>query len=272
MRYIKPFTSLLLLLSSLNSMAQNFIADSPEGCVPLTVKFTYADTIAVQSIVWDFGNGMTSNSEDPPAVVYDQSGTYSVSLIVNENKIKIKENYIKVHPLPVSFFNYADTLAKEKLTYTFHSLNQPVDTLQYFYNWLFQDGFSSSAPSLFHQFDSAGIYNVRLIVKDNIGCADTTERDVRIAGKLEIPNVFTPNGDGYNDFFYVPTNGRTSYMFRVYSRSGNLVYKSDTKAILWDGFTINGIKAPQGIYYYVIESLDDTQNIIKQSGFFHLLE
>ncbi len=272
MRYIKPFAIVFFLLFNLSSKAQNFIADYQEGCVPLTVKFTYADTITIQSIEWDFGNGQTSKQEDPPAVAYNQPGTYSVSIIVNGTEFRKKENYIKVHPNPVSFFNFADTLAREKLTYTFHSVQQPIDSIQYNYNWKFSDGFSSNASNLSHQFDSAGIYNVRLIVRDNMGCADTTEREIRVAGRLEIPNVFTPNGDGFNDFFYVPTNGRTTFMFRIYSRSGNLVYKSDTKAILWDGFTLNGIKAPQGIYYYVIQSLDDPLNQIKQSGFFHLLQ
>jgi gliding motility-associated-like protein len=75
---------------------------------------------------------------------------------------------------------------------------------------------------------------------------------------IDIPEAFSPNGDGINDTFEVVniTNfGKAS--LKVYNRWGNLVYKSDNYKNTWDG-TSNasmaiGSKLPDGTYYYIIE-------------------
>jgi len=69
---------------------------------------------------------------------------------------------------------------------------------------------------------------------------------------LEIPNVFTPNGDGFNDYFIIRNPGNVHYMLDVYNRWGNLVFQGNQN-FFWNG-TFNGEPAPTGVYFYVLKA------------------
>ncbi len=77
-------------------------------------------------------------------------------------------------------------------------------------------------------------------------------------GALNVPNVFSPNGDEINDYFEVTTDGTTVYEFTVFTRSGTRIYHSLSTRIFWDGKSIGGEDLSEGIYYYVIEETGDS--------------
>lgn len=87
--------------------------------------------------------------------------------------------------------------------------------------------------------------------------------------KLDIPNVFTPNGDQINDYFEVATDGITVYEFSVFTRTGTRIFHSLSPRIFWDGKSQNGDALKEGIYYYVIEEEGGTSPFEK-AGFMHL--
>lgn len=87
--------------------------------------------------------------------------------------------------------------------------------------------------------------------------------------ELDIPNVFTPNGDGYNDYFEVTTDGTTIYEFTVFTRTGARVYHSLSPRIFWDGKSNGGEDLKEGVYYYVIEETESSEPFGK-AGFMHL--
>ena len=93
--------------------------------------------------------------------------------------------------------------------------------------------------------------------------ADTSDTE------LSIPNVFSPNGDGQNDYIDVLTNGVTVYEFTVFTRSGSRIYHSLSPRIFWDGNSIGGQELSEGVYYYVIEEQGDEEPYEK-AGFIHL--
>jgi gliding motility-associated-like protein len=77
---------------------------------------------------------------------------------------------------------------------------------------------------------------------------------VLIPEKIVIPNTFTPNGDGYNDTWFIP--GLLSYTnctINIYNRYGAMMYRSVGYQHPWDG-TSNGKAVPTGAYYYVIDT------------------
>jgi gliding motility-associated-like protein len=86
---------------------------------------------------------------------------------------------------------------------------------------------------------------------------------------LEIPNVFTPNGDGTNDYFEVDTDGTTVYEFTIFTRAGTRIYHSESPRIFWDGSSLDGKELKEGIYYYVIEEQGGTSPFDK-AGFIYL--
>ncbi|GAA3961122.1 MBG domain-containing protein [Mucilaginibacter dorajii] len=75
---------------------------------------------------------------------------------------------------------------------------------------------------------------------------------------VNIPNAFTPNGDGTNDVWaiaslaYYPNN-----TVSIYNRYGQQLYHSAGYAKPWDG-TYNGTRVPEAVYYYIIQ-LDKNQ-------------
>ncbi len=86
---------------------------------------------------------------------------------------------------------------------------------------------------------------------------------------LEIPNVFTPNGDQVNDYFEVETDGTTVYEFSVFTRTGTRIYHSQSPRIFWDGNSLDGKELKEGIYYYVIEEQGGSSPFDK-AGFMYL--
>ncbi len=70
---------------------------------------------------------------------------------------------------------------------------------------------------------------------------------------LEIPNTFTPNGDGRNDEFRVVYKSLIQFNGKIYDRWGKLVFAWTDPSKGWDG-TINGVNAAEGTYFYFIEA------------------
>lgn len=74
---------------------------------------------------------------------------------------------------------------------------------------------------------------------------------------ISIPNVFTPNGDGVNDYFFprqLLSAGMTQFDMSVYNRWGQLMFQSNTlEGHGWDG-TYNGKPQPEGVYIYTIDA------------------
>ena len=107
---------------------------------------------------------------------------------------------------------------------------------------------SESSSSLIEIFN--GSYSLQLT--DANGCIITQTFDVDEKGDcLKIPNVFTPNGDGDNDFWVIQNIDEYSTIsLQVVNDSGIPVYTSTSKEP-WDG-SVNGKKVDAGVYFYII--------------------
>lgn len=95
-------------------------------------------------------------------------------------------------------------------------------------------------------------------------------------GGYDLPNVFTPNGDPYNEIFksYNPNNYVNKVNMQIFNRWGKLVYKTDNPAINWDGRDQNSKQfVPTGIYYYICDVFEPRLTGIEArtiTGFIHL--
>jgi gliding motility-associated-like protein len=90
----------------------------------------------------------------------------------------------------------------------------------------------------------------------------------------EIPNVFTPNGDQYNDFLIAKTSALVEKVdFKLFNRGGVLVFSTSEPRLNWDG-TYKGKVVPSGVYYYYCEVFERRIDGIKQyhlQGFIHVI-
>ncbi|AKD03542.1 hypothetical protein PKOR_10875 [Pontibacter korlensis] len=118
------------------------------------------------------------------------------------------------------------------------------------------NGGSFSSDSVFSNL-GAGTYT--LMVKDSRGCIAEISFEIEGLDDLDIPNGFTPNGDGVNDTWVLKNLPRLYPQCRVsvYNRWGSPVYTSRGYAKPWDG-TYNGKRLPDGTYYCIIELGDGT--------------
>ena len=111
-------------------------------------------------------------------------------------------------------------------------------------------------------------------IENSNGCRQTDTAHVTITSidNFLIPNVFTPNGDGANDFFEFKTTNIIVDDFRVYNRWGKLVYSIAKSAVKWDGKQANGM-IDDGTYYWVASfnnSCNNTQ--AQQKGFISIFK
>ena len=93
-----------------------------------------------------------------------------------------------------------------------------------------------------------------LTVTDSRGCTSTDQTLIKVSPKLNIPNVFTPNGDGINDKWNI--DGLVAFesaAVDIFDRYGQKVFHETGYAQAWDG-TLNGKMLPTGTYYYVINT------------------
>ena len=70
---------------------------------------------------------------------------------------------------------------------------------------------------------------------------------------VDIPNIFTPDGDGINDVFRINASGFEDITVSIYNRYGEVVYKYFGENGSWDGYTHAGVKVSSGVYYVYVE-------------------
>jgi gliding motility-associated-like protein len=90
---------------------------------------------------------------------------------------------------------------------------------------------------------------------------------------MAIPNVFTPNGDGINEIFYVSTNGVTEITGTIFNRWGKKIFEwngTPSTTLGWDG-KINGNKAEDGAYYYIISAKGADGKEYNEKGYLQLI-
>ncbi len=126
-----------------------------------------------------------------------------------------------------------------------------------YYSWLIKkDGetlISRTDETHRYTFEDSGSFNVVLkVTNGNCSYSDSVTISVSTSA-IQIPNVFTPNGDGLNDEFRVGYKSIVSFECWVYNRWGRKVYYWNDPQKGWDG-TINGRKAAPGAYFYVIKA------------------
>lgn len=261
----------------------DFYAEFTSGCDPLEVKFinTSEGTTNMQ-YEWNFGAGQPSASEQP-SYTYDKPGIYDVSLnIITQNgcsSSKDRKEYINVYPTPTAGFKMSSLTAniiEPIISFSSIAVNgdtswyviEPMDTS------IFVDTTLYGSFNTF-EFPEIGDYSIYQYVENEFGCVDSADNRVNIntGYRIYIPNSFSPNNDGINDFFRPYGEGIASYEIKVWNRWGQQVYSSfdiengwDGKAFLSDKFVI------PGVYLYRMEIYDELGYSYSYEGVVNVLQ
>ena len=123
---------------------------------------------------------------------------------------------------------------------------KPTET---FATYLWQDG---SKGTSFKPSESADLL---LITTDENGCQSVDEMRINIVDcAVNIPNIFTPNGDGYNDLWIGMTEDPQFYKIVVYNRWGQIVFESNSVNNAWDGTNYKSNEpCSEGVYFYILK-------------------
>jgi gliding motility-associated-like protein len=150
----------------------SFVADKTLACaVPFEVVFL-ENTLDASYWSWDFGDGSSSNVQNP-LKTYSNTGDFDVSLLVENSHGCISEitlvSYIYVDELPDIDFNATPIISCAGESISFTDLSSTDNTDWY---WYFGDGSSSDSQHPIHEFTIPGLYDISLISALNL-CSDT---------------------------------------------------------------------------------------------------
>ena len=116
-------------------------------------------------------------------------------------------------------------------------------------SWLWSTGETTSSITV----GEPGYYSTTVTIG---GCSASDTVFVANDCYMDLPNVFTPNGDGVNDYFYPRqylTKGITTFSMNIYNRWGQKLFETESiDGRGWDG-RFNGKEQPEGVYVYIIE-------------------
>lgn len=190
-----------------------------------------------------------------PEYTYPDSGTYQVALIAAPGDPCTDTTFqqIVIHP---AMFNPSISANPDTITLGESSQLSVTYVDGVSYQW--EPSNSLSQPDIENPVatpDSTTTYTVHML--DSLGCA--SERSIRVVVIYQpcaepyvfIPNAFSPNGDGHNDFFTVRGDGLTEVNLIIYDRWGEKIFETDQSTQGWDGM-YQGKLLPPDVYGYYL--------------------
>ena len=178
-------------------------------------------------------------------------------------------------PSPLANFSVNPTHKKFKIQledpFVFIDISETYSQKIKKWNWYLSDNSTGNDSIVNHSFSEIGEYFVLLEIETEFNCIDTISKRVVVGNyNLWIPDTFTPNNDGINDFFNPKGVGIKDYKMKIYSRWGGIIFVSDDINLGWDGKNKNNT-FPIGSYTYYIELVNVYNEFFKYEGIIKLI-
>jgi gliding motility-associated-like protein len=218
----------------------------PQKCVSFTDNSSFGPILTYN---WYFPGAVPDTSTAPnPTVCYSQEGLYDVRLIVTNqygSDTIIKYSEVNVQFVPNAF-------ASPDTSMFFGSSYQLNAGGGGSYLWSPATGLDD--PAIANPIASPGqstVYTVE--ITDAGGCIAYRQVVITILhnNNVFIPNTFSPNGDGRNDYLFVRGNNVYGLRFTIFDRWGAMVFETTSQSIGWDG-TYKGEDVDPGVFTYVV--------------------
>jgi gliding motility-associated-like protein len=224
-----------------------FEADTTRACWPTPFEFSnLVDPSLFTNSLWDFGDGVTLLNQQNPSHLYEQPGSYDVTLLLTTAlgctyATEYTGYVVSFTPPQAEFYATPQPTNALNTEIEFHDLT--IGSIAS-YEWIFNTsnvmGTSVLQNPIFQfPIGTGGFYPVLLTVIDNNGCTDTYQKIVVIDDIFQyyIPNAFTPNGDGINDVWklYGADLDPNNFYMQVFNNWGDLVFESKDPELYWTG-------------------------------------
>ncbi len=232
-----------------DTLAVTIMKDDDSLCAGEAVTLTGhgTDNTMVAS-GWQLGDGTQTSGALSIQHTYQQSGIMPVQLTVTFRvcpDVTVRDT-LYVFPVPEVDLGPDTSICPGSSPIVLH--NRIAQSVDYRYVW------NTRAVSPQISAGSPGVYHVTVTSGDD--CVAFDEIEIRKDCYLDIPNVFTPDGDGRNDYFFPGSSfsgSVVSFRIVILNRWGQKVYGSTAlNGRGWDG-TLNNQPQPPGVYVYQIE-------------------
>ncbi len=243
----------LLLVDSL--LPVRFRLDRDELCVGEYIIVTHqmnSNTIA--RILWQWGDGheLSALTDYRIPHAYDSAGMMPVTMRVNfrscpDDSFSLP---VQVFALPEVHLYSENGLCFQGAPLTLKNLGQVAATGDHY---LWSTGSVADSIRVTHH----GSYSLT-VSREPLGCSTTETIEISKDCYINIPNAFSPNGDGVNDYFFprqLLTSGLQGFRLEVFNRWGQIMFATDQDSGRgWDG-RFNGWEQPEGVYVYNVTVL-----------------
>ncbi len=273
----------------------------PSTCVPSgAVSGVAIGTTGVAVYNWT-GPG-PNNPSFINASVWDNIGPGWYYFTVTDNVCSVNDSiYVDILNPPIAEFSADPLNGCDPLTVSLTNQSQNANT----YFWNFGDGQISTLTDMApftHVYNSLTSspqnFVIQLIAKQGQFCSDTITKQItaNICGctnpdatnynptatlddgscilpnpEVQAPNIFTPNGDGANDFFFLTSKNLKTLRLVIINRWGNTVFDKTSENVSSSNPTWSGDKFEEGVYFYRYIATGFTGDELIGHGFIHLV-
>lgn len=200
------------------------------------------DEITLNAKISGSATYVWNDNSTKSTLVVSEAGTYAVSVTLKKCT-GIDQIEITSIPEPNVDLGPDGTICAEKPLV--------LDVTNSGATYLWQDG--STDPK--YVVSSSGLYFVAVSKGDCIGEDSVLIEVIDCAVVVQMPNIFTPNGDGENDLFVpILMTGAQSVDCLMFNRWGAEVFQTSGVQVEWDGKNSSGVDSPDGVYYWVIKA------------------
>lgn len=234
------------------SVTPGFTAEPTVVCLGQAVYFYPVMDSTTIAFEWLWGDQIRSESrvQDVYQHAFDAPGTFPVAVKMQFRACPDTSftDSIIVYPLPEVDLGGDSSICLDGGPIYLKNLRPESTGMQ---RYLWSTGDTTSILKVVRP----GMYSLS-VSSGPLGCSTTEQVVVRKSCAIDIPNAFTPNGDGHNDYFFprqLSSEGVTAFHLQVFNRWGQLLFETrELNGRGWNG-RLNDEVQPMGVYLYRID-------------------
>ncbi len=230
----------------------SFLTQPDSICVGQSISFYPQIGSTTLHLHWQFGDGleMISSYKNKIQHAYEVAGIIPVRLNIQFRVCP--DTYfidtVYVYRIPEIDLGTDAGLCINDASILLQNLQKPSGN----YHQLWNTGDTTESLKVVHP----GMYSLT-VRTEPLGCSNTATIEITKDCYIDIPNAFTPNGDGVNDYFFpkqLSAQKITQFKMKIFNRWGELIFETNKKDSRgWDG-QFNGKPQPEGTYVYIINA------------------
>ncbi len=237
-----------------------FRTDKDSLCAGDRVRFTPFYRSGADTLLWHFATGSGPHlSAEMIHHAFDEPGSYPVVLTAKYPYCPDTSytHTIQVFPYPVVDLGEDTSLCPGEQAITLYNRQPESPGIR---RW------STGATGSSMLAETAGTYWLELSAH---GCTTTDSLLIKPYCHIGVPNAFSPNGDGVNDYFFprdLLSAGLIQFRMQIFNRWGQLIFETThTGGRGWDG-KFNNAEQPQGVYVYLLEGTFRNGHSVRYQG------